>query len=80
VIVSFLVNMLFLKIKSGLFIIRLFFPTDGGGPAVPERDAAAADGVGIECAWWGCAAAGRRGSSVRWRVGIHEKKEWGRTK
>jgi hypothetical protein len=26
VIVSFLVNMLFLKIKSGLFIIRLFFP------------------------------------------------------
>jgi hypothetical protein len=27
VIVSFLVNMLFLKIKSGLFIIRLFFVT-----------------------------------------------------
>jgi hypothetical protein len=30
VIASFLVNMLFLKIKSGLFIIRLFFPTKGG--------------------------------------------------
>jgi hypothetical protein len=27
VIASFLVNMFFLKIKSGLFIIRLFFPT-----------------------------------------------------
>jgi hypothetical protein len=27
VIASFLVNMLFLNIKSGLFIIRLFFPT-----------------------------------------------------
>jgi hypothetical protein len=30
VIVSFLVNMLFLKIKSELFIIRLFFPTQFG--------------------------------------------------
>jgi hypothetical protein len=28
VVASFLVNMLFLKIKSGLFIIRLFFPTN----------------------------------------------------
>jgi hypothetical protein len=30
VIASFLVNMLFLNIKSGLFIIRLFFPTERG--------------------------------------------------
>jgi hypothetical protein len=30
VITSFLVNMLFLKIKSGLFIIRLFFQQIGG--------------------------------------------------
>jgi hypothetical protein len=44
---------------------------------VPGQYEAAADGVGIECAGWGCAAAGRRGSGVRRRVGIHEKKNGG---
>jgi hypothetical protein len=34
VIVSFLVDMLFLKIKSDLFIIRLFFPTEFGAVLV----------------------------------------------
>jgi hypothetical protein len=35
VIASFLVNMLFLNIKSGLFIIRLFFPTE---PLTESKD------------------------------------------
>jgi hypothetical protein len=53
VIVSFLVNMLFLKIKSGVFIIRLFFPigisgilgkSGGGGKVVFVAEAGQGDG------------------------------------
>jgi hypothetical protein len=68
VIASFLVNMLFLNIKSGLFIIRLFFPAAPAHPAL-LADQAATRGGGGPAGWapTRCATPREAGTTPRLR-------------